>query len=101
MTLVALAEIASRRQMLIETRLQGAHGEAHTSLGYDVKERKLAVDKAEAATVRYIFRRYLELETVPCGMISPPRASSANAARRRMGAPMAANGFRAGRFTSC
>ena len=37
----------------------------------------------------------------PCGMISPPRASSANAARRRMGAPMAANGFRAGRFTSC
>ena len=34
------------------------------SLGYDVKERKLVVNEAEAATVRYIFRRYLELETV-------------------------------------
>ncbi len=34
------------------------------ALGYDVKERKLAVNEAEAATVRYIFRRYLELETV-------------------------------------
>ncbi len=34
------------------------------SLGYDVKERKLVVNEAEAATVRYIFRRYLELKTV-------------------------------------
>jgi len=28
------------------------------------QERKLVVNEAEAATVRYIFRRYLELETV-------------------------------------
>ena len=34
------------------------------ALGYDVKERKLAVNEAEAATVRYIFRRYLELGAV-------------------------------------
>ena len=34
------------------------------SLGYDVKERKLVVNEAEAATVRYIFRRYLELGAV-------------------------------------
>jgi len=34
------------------------------SLGYDVKERKLVVNEAEAATVRMIFRRYLELGSV-------------------------------------
>src|SRR5271157_4138998 len=34
------------------------------SLGYDVKDRKLVVNEAEAATVRHIFRRYLELGTV-------------------------------------
>ena len=73
------------------------------SLGYDVKERKLVVNEAEAATVRYIyFGAILNLgRCAPCGMISPPLASSANTALRRMVAPMAANGFRAGRFTSC
>jgi hypothetical protein len=30
-------------------------------LGYDVKDRKLVVNEAEAETVRYIFRRYREL----------------------------------------
>jgi hypothetical protein len=34
------------------------------SLGYDVKDRKLVVNEAEAATVRHIFQRYLELGTV-------------------------------------
>ena len=34
------------------------------SLGYDVKERKLVVNEAEAKTVRYIFRRYAELKSV-------------------------------------
>ncbi len=34
------------------------------SLGYDVKDRKLVVNEAEAATVRMIFRRYLELGSV-------------------------------------
>jgi DNA invertase Pin-like site-specific DNA recombinase len=34
------------------------------SLGYDVKERKLIINEAEAATVRHIFRRYLELGSV-------------------------------------
>jgi len=33
-------------------------------LGYDVKDRKLIVNEAEAATVRMIFRRYLELGSV-------------------------------------
>ena len=34
------------------------------SLGYDVKDRKLIVNEAEATTVRMIFRRYLELGSV-------------------------------------
>jgi site-specific DNA recombinase len=34
------------------------------SLGYDVKERKLIVNKTEAETVRHIFQRYAELKSV-------------------------------------
>jgi site-specific DNA recombinase len=34
------------------------------SLGYDVKDRKLVVNEVEADTVRYIYRRYLELGSV-------------------------------------
>jgi site-specific DNA recombinase len=34
------------------------------SLGYDVKDRKLVINEAEAATVRRIFKRYLELGSV-------------------------------------
>src|SRR5271166_6605336 len=34
------------------------------SLGYDVKDRKLVVNEAEAETVRMIFRRYLDLGSV-------------------------------------
>src|SRR5262249_22291590 len=34
------------------------------SLGYEVKDRKLIINEAEAKLVRYIFRRYLQLGTV-------------------------------------
>ncbi len=34
------------------------------SLGYDVKARKLIVNKTEAETVRHIFRRYMEIKSV-------------------------------------
>jgi DNA invertase Pin-like site-specific DNA recombinase len=34
------------------------------SLGYDVKDRKLIINETEAATVRHIFQRYLELGSV-------------------------------------
>jgi site-specific DNA recombinase len=34
------------------------------SLGYDVKDRKLIVNETEAATIRHIFRRYIELRSV-------------------------------------
>ena len=37
---------------------------ASRALGYDVKDRKLIVNEAEAETVRMIFRRYLELGSV-------------------------------------
>ena len=33
-------------------------------LGYDVRDRQLVINEAEAETVRYIFRRYAELGTV-------------------------------------
>lgn len=34
-------------------------------LGYRVEQRKLVVDPEEAETVRHIFRRYLELQSIP------------------------------------
>src|SRR5262249_55954594 len=34
------------------------------SLGYDIKDRKLVINEAEAKTVRYIFHRYTELKSV-------------------------------------
>ena len=34
------------------------------SLGYDVKDRRLVINEAEATTVRHIFRRYIELKSV-------------------------------------
>src|SRR5580692_10997403 len=54
------------------------------SLGYDVKDRKLVVNEEEAATVRHIFHRYLELGAVrnlqsdldAAGIISKRRIAS-------------------------
>jgi site-specific DNA recombinase len=54
------------------------------SLGYDVKDRKLIVNAAEAETVRHIFRRYTELKSVrelkeeldAAGIVSKVRAAS-------------------------
>jgi len=34
------------------------------SLGYDIKDKKLIINEAEAKTVRHIFRRYTELKSV-------------------------------------
>src|SRR5271157_3067294 len=52
------------RDKIAASKKKGLWMGGQPSLGYDVKERKLVVNEAEAATVRYIFRRYLELETV-------------------------------------
>ncbi|HZZ59639.1 MAG TPA: recombinase family protein [Roseiarcus sp.] len=52
------------RDKIAASKKKGMWMGGQPSLGYDVKERKLVVNEAEAATVRYIFWRYLELETV-------------------------------------
>ena len=54
------------------------------SLGYDVKDRKLIVNKIEAEMVRHIFRRYTELKSVrelkedldAAGIVSKVRTAS-------------------------
>ena len=51
------------------------------SLGYDVKDRRLIINEAEAKTVRHIFQRYAELKSVRLlkadldgrGIVSKPR----------------------------
>ncbi len=51
------------------------------SLGYDIKDKRLVINEAEAKTVRYIFRRYTELKSVRLlkaeldaqGIVSKPR----------------------------
>ena len=65
-------------------------------LGYDVLERKLVVNPAEAETVRWIFRRYLELGSVrrlaealaAAGIRGKQRPNMANE-RLRGGGPLA------------
>ena len=57
-----------------------ACGWAAPPLGYDVKDRKLVVNEAEAETVRYIFERYLELGSVRLLGDSMQPASSASVA---------------------
>ena len=54
------------------------------SLGYDVKDRRLVINEAEAKTVRDIFKRYTELKSVRLlkadldarGIVSKPRNAS-------------------------
>jgi site-specific DNA recombinase len=52
------------RDKIAASKKKGLWMGGQPSLGYDVKERKLVVNEAEAATVRRIFRRYLELRSV-------------------------------------
>ncbi|MGH6725918.1 MAG: recombinase family protein, partial [Pseudolabrys sp.] len=54
------------------------------SLGYDIKDRRLIINEAEAKTVRHIFQRYTELKSVrllkadldAMGVVSKPRIAS-------------------------
>src|SRR5450756_901489 len=54
------------------------------SLGYDIKDKRLVINEAEAKIVRYIFRRYTELKSVRLlkaeldaqGIVSKPRNAS-------------------------
>jgi site-specific DNA recombinase len=52
------------RDKIAASKKKGMWMGGQPALGYDVKERKLVVNEAEAATVRFVFRRYLELGTV-------------------------------------
>ena len=52
------------RDKIAASKKKGLWMGGQPSLGYDVKDRKLVVNEAEAAIVRMIFRRYLELGSV-------------------------------------
>jgi site-specific DNA recombinase len=52
------------RDKIAASKKKGMWMGGFPSLGYDVKDRKLIVNEAEATTVQYIFRRYTELKSV-------------------------------------
>jgi site-specific DNA recombinase len=52
------------RDKIAASKKKGMWMGGQPALGYDVRERKLVVNEPEAATVRAIFRRYLELGSV-------------------------------------
>jgi site-specific DNA recombinase len=51
------------RDKVAASRRKGKWTGGTVPLGYDARDKKLVVNKAEAETVRYIFRRYLELQS--------------------------------------
>jgi DNA invertase Pin-like site-specific DNA recombinase len=52
------------RDKIAASKKKGMWMGGYPPLGYDVKDRKLVVNEAEAGTVRYIFRRYQALGSV-------------------------------------
>ena len=52
------------RDKIAASKKKGMWMGGNPPLGYDVKDRKLVVNKGEARTVVHIFRRYLELKSV-------------------------------------
>jgi site-specific DNA recombinase len=52
------------RDKIAASKKKGMWMGGYPPLGYDVKDRKLIVDEAEAETVRCVFRRYRELGSV-------------------------------------
>ena len=52
------------RDKIAASKKKGLWMGGQPALGYDVKDRKLVVNEAEAETVRMIFRRYLDLGSV-------------------------------------
>jgi site-specific DNA recombinase len=51
------------RDKVAASRRKGKWTGGTVPLGYDAKDKKLVINKAEAETVRYIFKRYLELRS--------------------------------------
>ena len=72
------------RDKIAASKKKGMWMGGQPSLGYDVKDRKLVVNEAEAGTVRHIFRRYRELKSVRVlaseleaeGIVSKARAAA-------------------------
>jgi site-specific DNA recombinase len=52
------------RDKIAASKKKGMWMGGQPSLGYDVRDRKLVINEAEATTVRMIFRRYAELKSV-------------------------------------
>jgi site-specific DNA recombinase len=51
------------RDKVAASRRKGKWTGGTVPLGYDAKDKKLVINKAEADTVRYIFKKYLELQS--------------------------------------
>jgi site-specific DNA recombinase len=51
------------RDKIAASRRKGKWTGGSVPLGYDAKDKKLIINKVEAETVRYIFKRYLELKS--------------------------------------
>jgi site-specific DNA recombinase len=51
------------RDTVAASRRKGKWTGGTVLLGYETKDKKLVINKAEAETVRYIFKRYLELQS--------------------------------------
>jgi len=72
------------RDKIAASKKKGMWMGGQPSLGYDVKDKKLIVNKAEAETVRHIFQRYTELKSVrllkadldAAGIVSKARTAS-------------------------
>ena len=52
------------RDKICASKKKGMWMGGHAPLGYDAKDRELAINAAEAATVRHIYQRYLDLGCV-------------------------------------
>ena len=52
------------RDKIAASKRRGMWMGGRTPIGYDVEDKKLIVNEPEAETVRYIFKRYLELKSV-------------------------------------
>ncbi len=79
-------EIAGERirDKIAASKAKGMWMGGNVPLGYDVKDRKLIVNPAEAETVRMIFRRYAELGSVR--LLAEELAGLAIVSKRRQGA---------------
>jgi site-specific DNA recombinase len=68
------------RDKIAASKRKGMWMGGNLPLGYDVKDRQLVVNEAEAKTVGYLFQRYVELGTV--GTLSKPTSNGTGLSAR-------------------